>query len=83
MKSIVSTLIAIGIIAPYGSVYAEVYVSNSGTVVSETSASANTGGQHASSGQTITTGDASASASVETRVNGIDGGAVKIKVATP
>ena len=81
MKSLVSTLIAIGAIIPAGTAYAEIVIHNSGSVSSYTSASASTGGQRASSGQSITTGDASASAHSETRVDGA-GGSVNVKVET-
>ena len=81
MKSLVSTLIAVGLLAPQAT-YAEIVIHNSGSVTSYTSSSAHSGGQSASSGESVTTGDASASAYSETHVSSDANGSVHVKVET-
>ena len=54
-----------------------------GGVVVESHSSASTGGQTASGGQTVTTGDVSASSHTQTTINtGSEGGTVEVKVQT-
>lgn len=54
-----------------------------GTVIIENHSSVSTGGQVAGAGQTVTTGDVSASSHTETRINaGNDGGTVYVKTET-
>ena len=82
MKSLITTLLTIGLIAPQVT-YANITISNNGSVSSYTSSSANSGGQSASSGENVTTGDASASAYSETHVSSdSESGNVHVKVET-
>jgi hypothetical protein len=86
--SLITTLVAFGLLAPSGTVYADHWIdemiesakAGNGTVV-ESHSSASTGGQTAASGQTVTTGDASASSHTETRINtNGSGGTVEVKI---
>lgn len=86
--SLITTLLAFGLIAPSGTVYADHWIdemiesarAGNGTVV-ESHSSVSTGGQTAASGQTITTGDASASSHTETRINANgSGGIVEVMI---
>lgn len=85
--SLVSTLIALGIIVPVHAAYAfdlesmiEAAKNGNGTYV-ETHSSASTGGQTAGSGETVQTGDVSASSYTEINANN-EGGQVKVKIET-
>ena len=94
MKSLITTLLAIGIALPTSSAYAmsvndiidmakATEGTHSGSTYVESHASANSGEQVVTGGQTVTTGDSSASAYTETHVNaGSDGGSVHVKVET-
>jgi len=84
--SLVTTLLALGLIAPAGSAYAldldaiiEAAKEN-GTYV-ETHSSASTGGQTVRGGESIKTNDASASSHTEINA-GSNGGSVKVKIET-
>ena len=89
MKSLITTLLAIGIIMPASSAYAMsvsdiIDMAKAGNGVSvESHASANSGGQVVTGGQTVTTGDSSASTYTETHINdGQSGGSAHVKVET-
>ena len=87
MRSLITTLLAIGLATPTSGAYA-LWIDNmidnakagNGTYI-ESHASAESGGQTAAAGQTVTTGNASASSRVETH-SGTSGGEVKVKVET-
>jgi hypothetical protein len=88
--SLVTTLLTLGLLAPAGAAYAFVDIDSiieaakagNGTYV-ESHSSASTGGQTAANGQSVTTGDVSASSHTETRINaGNNGGSVQVKVET-
>ena len=86
MKSLITTLLTIGIIVP-GATYAfsmddiiEAAKAGNGTYV-ETHSSVSTGGQTATGGENVQTGDANASSYTEINA-GPDGGEVKIKIET-
>jgi hypothetical protein len=89
MKSLITTLITIGLLAPAGASYAfsiqemiEAAKGGNGTYV-ESHSSVSTGGQTVKNGETVITGDSSASSHVETRINaGNNGGEVSVKVET-
>ncbi|OGG60152.1 hypothetical protein A2765_01115 [Candidatus Kaiserbacteria bacterium RIFCSPHIGHO2_01_FULL_56_24] len=95
MKSLVTTLLAIGMISPFVT-YAAVdsgfdnYVQHikeaaeaGNGIVVETHSSASSGGQTASAGQAVTDGDVSASSHVETNINSNNGGgSVQVHVET-
>lgn len=85
--SLVSTLIALGLIAPAHAVYAfdldsmiEAAKGGNGTYV-ETHSSVSTGGQTSHGGENVQTGDASVSSHTEIHA-GEDGGTVKVKIET-
>ena len=87
--SLVTTLLAFGLLAPTGTVYADHWIdgiiesakAGYGTVIIENNSSVSTGGQTAASGQTVTTGDVSASSHTETRINANDsGGSVQVNI---
>lgn len=86
MKSLITTLIALGLIAPHATYAMSIHEiienakAGSGIYV-ESHSSASTGGQTAAAGQTVTTGDASASSHVEIRSD-TSGGSVKVNVST-
>lgn len=86
MKSLITTLLTIGLVAPVGA-YAfdmdaiiEAAKNGNGTYV-ETNSSVSTGGQRAGSGESVQTGDAHASSHTEIHAND-DGGEVKVKIET-
>jgi hypothetical protein len=93
MKKFSTTIIAASILLP-GIIAAEDLESyvhrmienakeGNGTVIIENHSSVSTGGQVAGAGQTVTTGDVSASSHTETRINaGGDGGTVYVKTET-
>jgi hypothetical protein len=85
--SLVTTLLALGLIVPAHAAYAfdldtmiEAAKDGNGTYV-ETHSSASTGGQTASGGENVQTGDAHASSYTEINA-GENGGQVKVKVET-
>lgn len=85
--SLVSALVAVGLIAPVGAAYAfsiddmiEAAKNGNGTYV-ETHSSVSTGGQTVRGGTSVQTGDASASSYTEI-ISGEDGGEVKVKIET-
>lgn len=88
MKSLITTLLTIGILAPVGTAYAFVDVDaliekakqGQGTYV-ESNSSVSTGGQTARSGETVTTGDVSASSHTETVIKA-DGSGSSVHVET-
>jgi hypothetical protein len=87
MKSLITTLVTIGLIAPTGAAYAididtmiEAAKNGNGTYV-ETHSSVSTGGQTAQSGENVQTGDAHASSYTEIHADN-DGGEVKVKIET-
>jgi len=88
MKSLITTLLAFGLIWP-AATYAftieeliEAAKAGNGTYV-ESHSSVSTGGQTARSGETVVTGDSSASSHVETRINSNnEGGTIDIKIET-
>jgi hypothetical protein len=95
MKSLVTTLITIGLLSPLATYAAgdsafDNYVQHmkdaaaeGNGIVVETHASASSGGQTASAGQAVTDGDVSASSHVETNINSNDdGGTVQVHVET-
>lgn len=85
--SLVSTLVALGLLAPAHAAYAldmdaliEAAKNGDGTYV-ETHSSVSTGGQTAKGGESVQTNDASASSYTEI-ISGEDGGEVKVKIET-
>ena len=89
MKSLITTMLAIGVLVPASSVYAmsvDEMIDNAkaGNGISvESHASASTGGQTAAAGQSVLTGDSSASSNIETHIkDGNAGGSVHVKVET-
>lgn len=90
IRSLITTMLTFGLLLPAGA-YADDWIRNmietakagSGTVIIENSSSVSTGGQTASGGQAVTTGDVSASSHTETRINtNGSGGSVEVKVET-
>jgi len=87
MKSLITTLLTIGVLAPIGAAYAldidemiEAAKNGNGTYV-ETHSSVSTGGQTAKGGENVQTGDAHASSYTEIRADN-NGGEVKVKIET-